>query len=188
MSNGEEPDRRRFLVRTGAVCAGAISVLSFATPALALPEEKDAEEISPVEDLMREHGALNRLLLIYDEGRRRLETKSDLDITVLGSAADIIRRFVEEYHEKLEEDFLFPRFQKAGKLVDLVNTLLQQHRAGRRVTGEIQALAVSATLKDEAQTRKLSAALRSFLRMYRPHEAPGGHSAVSGIPWARVSS
>ena len=33
-------------------------------------------------------------------------------------------------HEKLEENFLFPRFRKANKLVDLVDVLLQQHQAG----------------------------------------------------------
>jgi len=120
---------------------------------------------------MREHGALNRLLLIYEEELRRLESKREVEIAVLSSAADIIRRFVEDYHEKLEEDYLFPRFRKAGKLVPLVETLLQQHQAGRRLTEQIRALAGESTLRDEAKRQQLSAALRSFVRMYRPHEA-----------------
>ena len=33
-------------------------------------KEKD-EEISPAEDLMREHGVLNRVLLVYEEAVRR---------------------------------------------------------------------------------------------------------------------
>ena len=41
----------------------------------------------------------------------------------LSRAAGIIRHFIEEYHEKLEEQHLFPRFRKAGKLVELVNVL-----------------------------------------------------------------
>jgi hemerythrin-like domain-containing protein len=90
---------------------------------------------------------------------------------VLASAADIIRHFVEEYHEKLEEDFLFPRFRKAGKLVNLVDTLLAQHKAGRVLTAQIRELASLATLKYVSDSDKLGDALRAFLRMYRPHEA-----------------
>jgi hemerythrin-like domain-containing protein len=137
----------------------------------AASKKKGAEDISPAEDLMREHGVLNRLLLIYDEHLRRLAAKEPFDGSVLASAADIIRHFVEEYHEKLEEDFLFPRFRKAGKLVPLVDTLLAQHKAGRLLTAQIRELASLATLKYVSDSEKLADALRAFLRMYRPHEA-----------------
>ena len=77
-----------------------------------------------------------------------------------------------EYHEKLEEDFLFPRLRKAGKLVALVDTLQGQHKAGRDLTAKIKELAGVATLKlVSTDSEKLSDALREFLRMYRPHEA-----------------
>jgi len=70
------------------------------------------EEVAPPEDLMREHGVLNRILLIYDESARRLDAQQQLPIDVLAKSADLIRRFIEQYHEKLEEDFLFPRFER----------------------------------------------------------------------------
>lgn len=162
-------NRRSFLVGTGLVSLSALTLGASEVPEK--EKDKDNEDVSPAEDLMREHGALNRLLLIYDEELRRLEAKGDVDPGVLKSAADIIRRFVEDYHEKLEEDYLFPRFHKAGKLVTLVDTLLQQHQAGRRVTEQIQSLAVMSTLKDDAERQQLAASLRSFVRMYRPHEA-----------------
>src|SRR5438046_10208740 len=85
-------------------------------------EEKEIE-VGPPEDLMREHGVLKRVLLIYGEALRRLDAKQDFPPDALADAARIIRSFVEDYHEKLEEDFLFPRFEKANKLVDLVNVL-----------------------------------------------------------------
>ena len=96
-------------------------------------EDKEAE-VGPPEDLMREHGVLKRVLLIYGEALRRLDAKEDFPPKALADAAGIIRRFVEDYHEKLEEDFLFPRFEKANRLVDLVKVLREQHQAGRRVT------------------------------------------------------
>jgi hemerythrin-like domain-containing protein len=171
----EAPTRRDFLRHTSI--AGA-SVL---IPALAVAQQKPVPEkdkpkgdegISPVEDLMREHGVLNRILLIYDEHLRLLAAKRPFDGSVLASAADIIRHFVEEYHEKLEEEFLFRRFRKAGKHVGLVDTLEAQHKAGRELTAKIRELAGVATLKYvSSDSEKLSDALRAFLRMYRPHEA-----------------
>jgi hemerythrin-like domain-containing protein len=172
------PTRRNFLHHATAVCGLAVPTLALAVQEKSAPkqEEKDsqktAEEISPAEDLMREHGVLNRILLIYDEHLRLLAAKKPFDGSVLVSAADVIRHFVEDYHEKLEENFLFPRFRKAGKLVSLVDTLETQHRAGRELTAKIHELAGTATLKlVSSDSEKLSDALRAFLRMYRPHEA-----------------
>jgi len=77
---------------------------------------------------------------------------------------------VEDYHEKQEENYLFPRFEKANKLKDLVQTLRQQHQAGRSLTDQIRQLANSKTLSGN-ETQKLIELLTVFNTMYRPHEA-----------------
>ena len=82
-----------------------------------------------------------------------------------------IPTFIEDYHEKLEEDFLFPRFRKANKLVDLVDVLVEQHQAGRRLTDTTLRLANLKALKDPADRDTLADSLRRFIRMYNPHEA-----------------
>jgi hemerythrin-like domain-containing protein len=133
-------------------------------------DEKE-EEVSPAEDLMREHGVLKRVLLIYGEAIRRIDAKEDLSPDALLGSARIIRSFIEDYHEKLEEDFLFPRFRKAGKLTDLVDVLVQQHQGGRKLTDITTQLATSQALKNEDDRRKLAESLRGFIRMYNPHEA-----------------
>ena len=81
------------------------------------------EGISPAEDLMREHGVLNRIMLIYDSCRLHLINGEQFSHDALGNSAGIIKTFIENYHEKLEEEFLFPRFGKANELTDLVNVL-----------------------------------------------------------------
>lgn len=81
----------------------------------------------------------------------------------------IVRKFVEDYHEKLEEDYPFPRFPKAGKLTDLVNTLYAQHEAGRRVTDRV--LATAQSRKTAEDRMRLAADLAAFNRMYASHEA-----------------
>src|SRR5262245_27465279 len=130
--DGMRAQRRDFLARagTGLLVSGA---LGWAARADAAPKDaagkkkgKDDEGVAPPEDLMREHGVLNRILLIYEESARRLDARKPMPIETLASAADIIRRFIEQYHEKLEEEHLFPRFEKANKLVDLVATLRKQ--------------------------------------------------------------
>jgi hemerythrin-like domain-containing protein len=169
-----ETPRRKFL---GGVSALIGSSLSLPLPSLAVQSKslqskssgKDEEEnVSTNEDLMREHGVLNRILLIYEEAIRRIQSpnnKSNLDPNVITRSAGLIKKFIEDYHEKLEEDHLFPRFEKAGKLVELVKTLRVQHAAGRTVTDRI----LAAVKANDLQSASVSLAV--FVRMYRPHEA-----------------
>jgi len=137
-------------------------------PRPAQPHEED-EDVAPPEDLMREHGVLNRLLLVYEEAIRRIDAKQELPPEPLRDAASIIRTFVEDYHEKLEEDHLFPRFEKAGRLADLTKVLRAQHQAGRQLTDEVTPLVMQSP--KDASREPLKNALRQFNRMYRPHEA-----------------
>jgi hemerythrin-like domain-containing protein len=131
------------------------------------PDEAAGEaEVTPGEDLMQEHGVLERILLVYDEAGRRIEGQAPLDVAVVARAAGLVRRFVEEYHERLEEQIVFPRLERAGREVELVAILRRQHLAGREVTGEIQRLARAGTTSPE-----LARLMRSFERMYRPHAA-----------------
>ena len=181
-----ERNRRDFLLRTGPLTASAILL----TPALLAQEKKndkkeEAEEVGPTEDLMREHGVLNRILLVYEEIDRRITDKREFNPALLGESADMISRFIEQYHEKIEEDHLFPRFEKAHKLTDLIATLRTQHAAGRTVTGQIKEV-VTRGLKTPDDKKFAQESIRKFVRMYRPHEAredtvlfPALHAIVS---------
>ena len=133
--------------------------------------KKDDNEISPPEDLMREHGVLNRVLLVYDHFVGMIAVNQPVDPGLLTDAANIIKAFIEDYHEKQEEDFMFPRFEKANKLVDLVGVLRLQHSAGRVVTGGLLELGKQPALTTDGDKKNLTKLLTSFTRMYRPHEA-----------------
>jgi hemerythrin-like domain-containing protein len=149
--------RRTFLTTTAVLLPAA----AFGAPKPAAKAEKKEEEVTPLEDLMREHGLLNRVLLIYDEVGRRLGAGTPVPADVVPHAARIIRAFIENYHERNEEDYVFPRLEKAGQHVDLVKTLRAQHQAGRVVTDQIEKTSGPA----------LKPLLAQFTRMYRPHEA-----------------
>jgi hemerythrin-like domain-containing protein len=173
--DGQACNRRVFL-RSGIIFSGAAFVgagLLGGAEADKKSEEQEIE-VGPPEDLMREHGVLKRVLLIYGEVLRRFDAKQDFPPNALADAAAIIRSFVEDYHERLEEFFPFPRFEKANRLVDLVKVLRIQHQAGRRVTDITMRFTNLQSIRNE------------FIRMYNPHEAredtvlfPAFHKIVS---------
>jgi hemerythrin-like domain-containing protein len=162
--------RRQLLtVAAGGAASLALIGASQGTPAAVHPIGD--EGVGPGEDLMREHGVLNRILLIYDEGIRRIRAHEPFVPDALHSAAGIIRHFLEDYHEKLEEDHLFPRFERAGKLADLVGVLRKQHQAGRQITAAVIDGTTPASAAKDAGRSALAESLGQFVRMYRPHEA-----------------
>src|SRR3954469_10079645 len=131
-------NRRHFLAATTALGLGTLGLSSGQVRGDDKPKDdkkdKPEEEVGAAEDLMRGHGVLNRILLIYEEGLRRLRAKEEVTPGVFHKPATLVRKFVEDYHEKLEEKFIFPEFEKAKKLADLVKLLKEQHEAGRKVT------------------------------------------------------
>ncbi len=166
---------RRELLTLGA--AGMTSLL--AVSAFGAAKAK-APEVEPNEDLMREHGALRRMLLIYEEVARRTAAGRP-PLAQLAATSSLIKRFVEDYHEKLEENYVFPTFEKAKKLTDLTSVLRRQHAAGRKLTEQLHALA-SARTADAAARRDIV----SPPRLVRPHvPAPRrarGHRPLPAIP------
>jgi hemerythrin-like domain-containing protein len=162
--------RRSWLAAAlGAGASSALAGTQAPPPARGARQPIGDEDVGPGEDLMREHGVLNRILLVYDEGIRRAQVRGPLPLEALRSAAGLVRRFLEEYHEKLEEEHLFPRFEHAGTLTELVGVLRAQHLAGRRLTASILDLASPHAAATDAAA--LADRLSQFARMYRPHEA-----------------
>jgi hemerythrin-like domain-containing protein len=170
-------DRRQFLLRA----AGAGAALAVLGPGSAAEAKKESgkkeedDEVSPTEDLMREHGVLRRILLIYGDVIRRVGAGQEVKPEWVAESAQIIRAFIEDYHERDEEKYIFPRFQKgptkAGDLSGLVEVLLAQHQAGRKVTAEIQRLATPAQLASASNRKAMAHELERFIRMYQPHAA-----------------
>ncbi len=149
--------------------AAGIPALAFVAP------QKDKfnpdEGVTAPEDLMKEHGVLNRCLLVYEEALRRLRARHEISPEVFQHTAQLVRTFVEEYHEKNEEKYIFPEFERAKKLVDLVQILKSQHLAGRKITAEILRLSRPDLFRSADNSVQLDVACEKFIRMYRPHEA-----------------
>lgn len=161
-------NRREFINRS--IILGTLTGVAGLGLVTGCKNETD-EGVSPSEDLMREHGVLNRILLIYDACKLHLIKKEEFEWIILNNSAQIIRTFVEDYHEKLEENFIFPRFEKANQLTDLVQVLRKQHTAGRILTDQIMQLGRMQVPANPDDSQKLIKLLSDFNGMYRPHEA-----------------
>ena len=114
-------------------------------------------DIPITEDLMREHGLLNRLLLIYE----KLISCKNLDYELTFITAILIRSFIEDYHEKMEEDYIFPLFNN-----EMTNILKEQHQIGRKLTDVILE-----NSQKEINPDLIKENITKFIFMYRAHES-----------------
>lgn len=115
--------------------------------------------ISPTEDLMREHGILNRLMLIYE----KLLSQPQIDL--FQAVAKIVRNFIHDYHEILEEKYIFSLVQQRTKnphIQLLVNQLINQHQIARQLTSNILGTQSIKNIENYAI---------KFVTMYRAHES-----------------
>ncbi len=169
MKDTAEPreSRRNFLVKSGILLA-ATSLSGVAC--LKGPEkETKAGKVSPTEDLMREHGILRRIMLVYDEIARRLKQGAEFPLQVLTEANDIIRRFMQDYHETNEQFHLFNWFGNTGKMVELVAILYQQPLAGRKLIDKVKILSTEDNLKNPSERLRVAEFLNTFNQVYRRH-------------------
>jgi hemerythrin-like domain-containing protein len=120
---------------------------------------------------MREHGVLKRVLLIYREGIRRLQAGEQSPAQALNAGAGIIRSFIEDYHEHLEEQYVFLKLEQAAKLSDITTVLRTQHQRGRVLTDRLLAATTGAAATDQPARDALVQNMSAFIRMYEPHEA-----------------
>ena len=176
-------DRRRFLkvaalagsaVLVGACGSNGGNAANASAAKTAVPGAKDEKEVTPIEDLMREHGILRRALFVFSEAAVVLPNKPAANwIDAIQKAAKLFRAFGEDYHEKmLEEQYIFPLIKRkgasgpAGAYPDI---LTEQHNRGREITDYI--LAATAAGKVAANAADLAKALQGFVRMYQEHAA-----------------
>jgi hemerythrin-like domain-containing protein len=164
----EQEFSRRATLAVGGLAAG----LALAGCARGEKKEEAGGEVSAVEDLMREHGVLRRILIVYRETGDWLAQGRSFDVGALSQAADLFRAFGEAYHEReLEEQHIFPTLQKAGgDGAALVPTLLAQHDRGREITAYVRSRCQTGQIAT-GDAAPLARALQDFTRMYAAHTA-----------------
>lgn len=160
---------RRTMLRAGVGMSLATAAIGSPGHAQETRRKRSAESVTPAEILMRENAVLARILLIYESAMRRLGQGEDIDPAALEASAQIVLDFIHRHHEKQEEELVFPRFKTAGRMVELVNVLVVQHAAGRRLTDRIIATAPQA--RNRQPREAMAPDIQAFVTLYRPHMA-----------------
>ena len=149
----------------GGISLSIIGCKSFTPNETFKESTEEQNEITPSEDLMFEHGVIERLLLIYNEFAKRIESNENVSSKLISDTADIVRGFCENYHEMNEELYVFPYIEQMGSQTDLVKTLQRQHDLGRKVTDNIRKLAE----QQNPDFKQLAKQMKSYTFMYIPH-------------------
>ncbi len=124
---------------------------------------------------MREHGVLHRILLIYNDALKYLKGQklnNQINIyCVIYNTASIAHEFIENYHQKLEEQYVFPKFSQSPKYMVLINTLLNQHNAANNLTENILYFSSMKNTCNFENTIQLIRSISLYINMYEPHSA-----------------
>jgi hypothetical protein len=178
--------RREFLVAAAGLGLGGMAGAAATRPWLRrleaapspAPSKGAADEPNtPPESLMLEHAIQERLLEIYEEAAERLlkpeDKRAAAATVVLRQAAALVRKLYEDFHQRLEEQLVFPHFEKHAQLGPLVKTFKAQHAEGRALTDKIlQGLGAAESGPPAAAARPgLAQSCRAAVRLARGHMA-----------------
>lgn len=128
------------------------------------------ERISLGDDLMREHGLMNRLILLYKESANSVRQNDDAR-DVLKSTAKIMLEFIHEFHEENEENAVYPLFNDDKKLHRITRIMEEQHDVGKLITQQILDTVEVGSAPDSATASRLTEMISQFQQMYIPHAA-----------------
>jgi hemerythrin-like domain-containing protein len=155
-------NRRTFLSYIPA--ATACAALFGAKPQSTLAAMQEPKGTGAIETLMRGHGLLLRAVLVYSNIRERLEKGQQADPALILKTVAVIQDYLEGFHEKAEETYIFAPMENANVAFASIQELKVQHGAGFELTQRITALA-----KAGKQTPELAGYLDNFVRMYVHH-------------------
>ena len=118
---------------------------------------------------MKEHGVVERLLLIYQRILEKAITGQEIDIEAIHHVSEIVRDYVVNHHEKDEEEFIFPKFREANYIVEIVDTLERQHDVTEELNGQIMDLSAKGQDISQDELVRLLDHCGMFINMYLPH-------------------
>jgi len=154
--------RRSFIALAGATGAGVLAGCSKSG-------QPEGEGETAIEIVARQHGVLYRAVAVLEEIMGAMDARMDLPPEIIGGTVEIVRLFIVDHHQQLEEKFIYPVFDAAGKMNALVGVLREQHAAGSQLIGTLKGLCVEFSAKDLEKRRTMGSAIHQFSRMYRAH-------------------
>ncbi len=164
MYSKEVLSRRKFFILAGASGAGLLEGCSrSAKPA--------GSTYTAIETLGRQHAVTRRALAVMEKIKNSLNAQMVRSPEIAGGAVAIISEFMINYHQLMEEKYIFPAFASSQKTADLIATLRRQHGAAYRLTEILKPLCADLSKKDQENRRKAVNMIHLLTRMSLAHES-----------------
>ncbi len=162
-------DRKILFTSNPLAIVGAVLQAGAFRPLKDKGEELEENVATPLENLMKEHGVLMRILEIYDRVSGDAASGKELNAGAIRRAAEISRDYIGKHHDACEERYIFPQFRKVPYIVDIVTELHDQHVAAVRITKNMLELTSPGSAPDKDGRQTLIDLCKSIVGMYRPH-------------------
>lgn len=124
----------------------------------------------PIGPLMIEHRLIERMIAVIRREGLRVEREGDINPGFIDHAVDFIRTYADRCHHGKEEDILF-RHLARRRLSDehrrVMEELIEEHRMGRKKTGELSDANERHAAGDKDALARISECL-SFLADFYP--------------------
>ena len=98
--------------------------------------EDGMEKMSPTEELCVEHAQLTRIMLAIDHTLQAAGKSPKSSLRPVNQACAMIKQLVDEHHMKIEEGYIYPKFEDT-ELGDFVKVLKNQHIEARKMVAKM---------------------------------------------------
>lgn len=88
----------------------------------------------PIQELVQEHNAIERMLGVLESACSRLERVETVETEDLGNIVEFFKLFADGCHHTKEEELLFPAMERMGVGRDRgpIGVMLSEHELGRK--------------------------------------------------------
>jgi hemerythrin-like domain-containing protein len=157
-------DRRKFISFIPASIAG-FGLFAGLMPGQGLAAAKQAQ-VGAIETLTRGHGLLLRATLIYEVAGNRTAKGEKIDPSLVQTTAQVIRRYLHDFHEMMEEKYIFAPLELSKICFSSIQELKVQHGTSYELTQRILKLTAAGKLNTE-----VVGYMTDYTKMYTHHTA-----------------
>lgn len=129
------------------------------------------EKISATEELCIEHGMLDRIMLAMDHAMKMAGNSPKADLSPISKACDMISLVVDQHHMKIEEDEIYPKFEKDPVLKNLASELKIQHDEARKMVAMMSEMSQAGKSHSKADMEDMKRVFTDFKDMLTAHAA-----------------
>lgn len=117
--------------------------------------------MSATKYLLQDHVLIRRLQVVIEKCYTRLYEGGDVPLGDIVKMADIIERFVDQFHHGKEEGGYFPEVEGTDRHSEEIRKFLIEHEFGRRVAARIRM-----HLEEQLQGKDAREPLARYLKTY----------------------